>query len=126
MRVRYIVKKEDGVVVCLGEGTALDVAKELKFIDKKPDVEELINIYPFLISDVFKGVARLSDEDVWDEDVGKKVAYAKMMAKYNYAKYKVVFDLCEDTAQSLSVFVKLRDKFLRAKYNFEDEVHYSV
>lgn len=107
MKVRYIVKEAEGIVVCLGEGTALDVAKELGIINPKDfTTDELIDTIPFLISDCYKGVARLSKEDTWNEETGRKVAYAKMKRKYLSAKLKVMVQLVKDTNDTLINFMQ--------------------
>lgn len=103
MKVRYIVKKDEGVIVCLGEYASLDVAKDLGFIPKSGEVD-LIELIPYMISDTYKGVARLCEEDEWDENFGKEVAHSKMLAKYHKAKTKkiesILADL-EDTERGL-------------------------
>lgn len=123
MRVRYFIKKEDGIVVCIGENTALDVAKELQLINSKNfDTEDLIEVIPFLISDSYKGVARLSSEDVWDEEVGKKIAYAKMMTKYLKAKSKVLGDLSKETYENYLWLTELCEGFNNQISSFDKEL----
>lgn len=102
MEVRYIVKAEDGVVVCIGSDASFDLLKDL---DYKLCADTMVeDIMPFIIKDEFKGVAKLSDEDKvagvkFDEELGKKIAYAKMQAKYLKAKSKVVKKLLEDVEE---------------------------
>lgn len=90
MKMRYIVKKEDGVVICLGEDAAFDFAKDLGILNKNTDLGSIkfTELIPFMISDTFKGIARLADGDIWDEQIGKDVARDKMFTKYNHAKAK--------------------------------------
>ena len=102
MEVRYIVKAEDGVVVCIGSDASMDLLKDLNYrLTADTMVEDIL---PFIIKDEFKGVAKLSEEDKiagvkFDETLGKKIAYAKMQAKYLKAKSKVVKKLLEDVEE---------------------------
>lgn len=102
MEVRYIVKAEDGVVVCIGSDASMDLLKDLNY---KLSADTMVeDILPFIIKDEFKGVAKLSEEDKiagvkFDETLGKRIAYAKMQAKYLKAKSKVVKKLLEDVEE---------------------------
>lgn len=103
MEVRYIVKAEDGVVVCIGSDSSMDLLKDLNYrLTADTMVEDIL---PFIIKDEFKGVAKLSDEDKlagvkFDEKLGKKIAYAKMQAKYLKAKEKVIKKMLEDVEEA--------------------------
>lgn len=97
MRVKYFVDKEKGVVVCVGQDCMFDLIREVGATD------ELFS--PLLLSDLYKGIARLQDGDVWDEDYGKKLAYAKMIKKYVNAKQKKLNALIKDT-EEVSEFLK--------------------
>lgn len=102
MEVRYIVKAEDGVVVCIGSDASFDLLKDLNYrLTADTMVEDIL---PFIVKDEFKGVAKLSEEDKiagvkFDETLGKRIAYAKMQAKYLKAKSKVVKKLLEDVEE---------------------------
>ena len=103
MEVRYIVKAEDGVVVCIGRDARIDLLKDL---DYKLCADTMVeDIMPFIIKDEFKGVAKLSDEDKkagvkFDEKLGKKIAYAKMQAKYLNAKSKIINNMLEEVEEA--------------------------
>ena len=122
MRVRYIVKKDEGVVIGLGQGTALDAMKELGIFNyKEPDFDLVFSLPEYIISDEYKGVARLCDGDTWDEEFGKEIAYQKMKKKYLRAKIKAVGRAVEHLAkeyqEALSVHNKLwaeRDACMKA------------
>ena len=103
MEVRYIVKAEDGVVVCIGSDTSMDLLKDLNY-DLSEDTM-VVDILPFIIRDEFKGVAKLSDEDKlagveFDELLGKKIAFAKMQAKYLKAKSKIINNMLEEVEEA--------------------------
>lgn len=93
MQVKYIVKPEDGVVVCILSDTTYDVMVDMKLpLDFfNTDMAEM-----FEIRDEFKGVARLAVEDTWDEERGKQIAYLKAYKKYLNAKAKVVTRLADE------------------------------
>lgn len=109
MQVKYIVKKEDGVVVCIGEDVAFDVVKDLGY--NLAEVTRLKDIMPYIIRDSFKGVAKLSGGDKWNEAVGKKVAYAKMKNKYLTAKSKVVDRLLGDVMETVAGLSSILDSY---------------
>ena len=103
MEVRYIVKAEDGVVVCIGSDASMDLLKDLNYrLTADTMVEDIL---PFIIKDEFKGVAKLSEEDKiagvkFDETLGKKIAYAKMQAKYLKAKSKIINNMLEEVEEA--------------------------
>lgn len=105
MRVRYFVDKEKGVVVCVGQDCMFDLIKD---VGAK---EELFS--PLLLSDNYKGVARLQDVDVWDEDFGKKLAYAKMVKKYASAKQKKLNALIKNTEELVGFLKHLSESYVR-------------
>lgn len=105
MRVRYFVDKEKGVVVCVGQNCMFDLIRDVGATDKLSS--------PFLLSDVYKGIARLQDGDVWDEDYGKKLAYAKMIKKYVNAKQKKLNALIKDTKEVSEFLKHLSENYVR-------------
>lgn len=113
MKMRYIVKKEDGVVICLGEDAAFDFCKDLGILNKNTDLGDVkfTEVIPFLISDTFKGIARLADDDTWDEQIGKDVARAKMFTKYNNAKAKKANALLASLVNSAEYLSDLLDTY---------------
>jgi hypothetical protein len=115
MRVRYIVKKDEGVVICLGQGTALDAMKDLGIFNyKEPDFDLVFSLPECIISDEYKGVARLCDGDTWDEKFGKEIAYQKMKKKYLRAKIKAVGRAVEHFAKEYQEALRVH-KNLRAE-----------
>lgn len=106
MRLRYIVDKEHGVVVCIGECGEFDLMKDLGVLDKdcsNIDDIPLQELLAYSLSSSFKGVAKLADGDVWDEQLGKDVAREKCFAKYNSAKKHKVEKLIEKVKAVLEV-----------------------
>lgn len=106
MRLRYIVDKEHGVVVCIGECSEFDLMKDLGILDKdcsNIDDIPLQELLEYSLSSSFKGVAKLADGDVWDEQFGKDIAREKCFAKYNSAKKHKVENLIKQTKSLLEV-----------------------
>lgn len=105
MRVRYFVNEEKGVVVCVGQNCKFDLIREIGAFEEESS--------PLVLSDEYKGVARLQCGDVWDKDFGKKLAYAKMLKKYVGAKHKKLIALIKET-KKVSEFLKhLSDNYVR-------------
>ena len=114
MRLRYIVDKEHGVVVCIGECGEFDLMKDLGVLDKdcsNIDDIPLQALLAYSLSSSFKGVAKLADGDVWDEQLGKDIAREKCFAKYNSAKKHKVERLIEQAKSVLEVLNSLKESY---------------
>ena len=114
MRLRYIVDKEHGVVVCIGECGDFDLMKDLGILDKdcsNIDDIPLQELLAYFLSSSFKGVAKLADGDVWDEQLGKDIAREKCFAKYNSAKKRKVERLIEKAESVLEVLNSLKEDY---------------
>ena len=114
MRLRYIVDKEHGVVVCIGECSEFDLMKDLGILDKdcsNIDDIPLQELLAYFLSSSFKGVAKLADGDVWDEQLGKDIAREKCFAKYNSAKKRKVERLIEQAKSVLEVLNSLKEDY---------------
>ena len=114
MRLRYIVDKEHGVVVCIGECGEFDLMKDLGVLDKdcsNIDDIPLQELLAYSLSSSFKGVAKLADGDVWDEQLGKDIAREKCFAKYNSAKKHKVERLIEQSKSVLEFLNSLKEDY---------------
>ena len=114
MRLRYIVDKEHGVVVCIGECGEFDLMKDLGVLDKdcsNIDDIPLQELLAYSLSSSFKGVAKLADGDVWDEQLGKDIARKKCFATYNSAKKHKVERLIEQDKSVLEVLNSLKESY---------------
>lgn len=114
MRLRYIVDKEHGVVVCIGECGDFDLLKDLGILNKdcsNIDDIPLQELLAYFLSSSFKGVAKLADGDVWDEKLGKDIAREKCFAKYNSAKKHKVERLIEQAKSVLEVLNSLKEDY---------------
>lgn len=114
MRLRYIVDKEHGVVVCIGECGDFDLLKDLGILNKdcsNIDDIPLQELLAYFLSPSFKGVAKLADGDVWDEKLGKDIAREKCFAKYNSAKKHKVERLIEQAKSVLEVLNSLKESY---------------
>ena len=114
MRLRYIVDKEHGVVVCIGECSEFDLMKDIGVLDKdcsNIDDIPLQELLAYSLSSSFKGVAKLADGDVWDEQLGKDIAREKCFAKYNSAKKHKVERLIEQAKSVLEVLNSLKESY---------------
>lgn len=109
LQTKYIVKPEDGVVVCIISDTMFDVLMDVG-IPLELSTDTLIET--LLIKDSFKGVARLVDGDKWDEALGKEIAFGKAYHKYLNAKMRAVEKIADELYDVAEVF-----DFMHSKYN---------
>lgn len=101
---KFIIKEEDGVVVAILQDTSMDLINLLKV-----DTDDYRVIEKLLLSDSYKGVARLADGDEWDEEVGKLVAFEKAHAKYKDAilkRLKMIKRSIKESLKQMEVIVK--------------------
>jgi hypothetical protein len=80
---RYFVNEEKKVVVCKLENCAGNLMCDMceKGYPHHPDL---------FISDTFVGIAKCSDEDTFDVELGKKIAYKRAVAKLFSAKERAI------------------------------------
>lgn len=89
-QVQYFVNKEDGIVVARINDCKRDflsffldtnrMSGSLPISDKEYD--------QLLMPNSFVGVARLGDDDVWDEELGKQIAYQRAKQKRDQSFFK--------------------------------------
>lgn len=92
--MRYIVNEEKRTVVALMENCQSDL---IQYLNKKiPDADFLISGLSSYsgktlnIDDTYRGIAKCSPEDVFDEEVGKTLASRRAQEKYDRAKSRVL------------------------------------
>ena len=87
--VNYIVNEEKGIVVCIISDCECNA---IALIDSTTN--SMIPGFPmpdtFFMSDKYKGIAKCSNEDTFDIEYGKKLAYRKAYLKYATALEKKV------------------------------------
>lgn len=101
---KFIIKEEDGVVVAILQNTSMDLINLLKV-----DTDDYRVIEKLILSDQYKGVAKLADGDVWDEEVGKDIAFEKAHAKYKEAilkRLKMIKKGIKESLEQMEVIVK--------------------
>lgn len=113
--VEYIVKEEQGVVICIIYGCDCDA---LALVDKYTDLFRTPCVPDnFFISDKYKGVARCASDDTFDVEYGKKLAFKKAYLKYAKALEKKVRFMAEDykkySDKVLAGFDRARNEVLR-------------
>ena len=92
--IEYKVYKEQGVVVAIAKDCVYDAINrfDTKFVKTTSSYlhigfGSLFN-FPdlrFYMPNTVRAVARLSPEDVWDENIGKEIAFKKLCNKYEQA-----------------------------------------
>lgn len=106
--VRYFVDTEKKVVVCKLENCSNALICDMCHKGWPGDAD-------FLIKDSFIGKAKCSSEDVFDENIGKKIAYKRAIAKVFEAKRKVLKAFVTDYKRVTDELVKDTSKLI-AKY----------
>lgn len=92
--VRYIINEEKRIVVALMEKCQWDLIQYLN--QKIPNADFLISGLSSYsgktlnIGDTYRGIAKCSPEDVFDEEIGKELASKRAKEKYERAKSRVL------------------------------------
>ena len=77
--IKYVVNKENGLVICVLEKCSRIPEKRIKrYMGKRFKVP---NYDRYKIRDTYRGVARCASDDTFDEEVGKKIALKKAKEK---------------------------------------------
>ena len=89
-KVNYIVKKDEGVVVCILNDTKYYfsdyIMARLLRQNYRDIVPSLHNEY--FLKNSYSGVARCAPGDEWNEELGRKIAFNKAKIKLNTAFFK--------------------------------------
>ena len=84
----YFVNEEKRTVICKltceGDEVIDDLAKHQMYPANKGAIIEN------LIGDIYIGKAKCMPGDTWDEEIGRRIAYKKAVAKFNQAKLNKV------------------------------------
>ena len=109
MKIKYFINKEERTVVCVLENCKYDFVNFLARVDN-PLVDTTTNL-KYLMPFSFRGRARCSEEDTWDEDYGMRLAYHRAKNAHD----KCLFNKCnklmayldkkaDELADTLSLF----------------------
>ena len=98
MKVKYVVVHQARLVKCILSHTRLDVIKSLDRMDCSYPYESEDN---YLLPDQFVGIARCSENDVWNPEIGKRVAYDKARAKLDRSLFKRLQRYVDDKEKTL-------------------------
>lgn len=117
MKIKYYVNEEKGTVVSKMEGCERDAINIL--------IKDGANL-PGIVTEAtmnnsYYGKAKLSPEDEWNLEEGKRVARNKMLLKYYKRRYKILESYYEKISEILDnlnerIFYCL-DKIKKAKNN---------
>ena len=120
MAIRYIVNEKDRIVVAILNNCKRDAinAANAWTGTNTWDCYNRIDLCvrydnKYLIPDKFTGIAKCSDEDTWDEAIGKQIARDRVLNKYHKSLNKAVRKINTDITRAASDFnvrvSKLRD-----------------
>ena len=97
MKEKYIVKKDERVVVCVLYNCLYD--PQFAF-EKHAGGYILPHSYPkFSIKEKYKGVAKCAPDDEWDEAIGKRIAYERAFREYK-RDFNCAFERCVRCVES--------------------------
>lgn len=110
MPIKYEVNKEKKVVVVIATGTQYNaynyIEKRMGFLDiPSLKVVQGVTLDRYNIADRFVAVARCAEGDVWDEELGKKVALTKVQAKIRKATVNAIALFLKDIGALMSRFI---------------------
>lgn len=93
MAVKYYSIPEQGKVVAVLNNTSMDAMNKIyKICSGNGTMECCIFGDKYMMPDSFRAVAKVHADDVFDEEVGKKIAKEKLMKAY-YASYDSKIDM---------------------------------
>lgn len=111
MNVNFYVNEEKRTVVCKLSDTAEAVLDDLVQNGYMPSTPECYE--DGLLKEGFTGKAKCSDEDTFDAEKGKRIAYKRAMAKYNRSKQKVVDRILRQQLKSFTNFSNTLDRLYK-------------
>lgn len=134
MAVEYVINRDKKTVVAILKGTRFDALKSVaKCVDNNYNVSFGTDEsgYSILISDMFVGKAKCSDDDVFDESIGKYIAKKKCMEKYYRAKDNAIkqwYSRAKDRMNRVEYFIKKaeRSKTFNNQKNIAYENYYKA
>ena len=85
MKVKYVVVPQARLVKCILSRTSLEAIRSLDRMDCSYPYASEDN---YLLPDQFVGTAHCSENDVWNPEIGKRVAYDKARAKLDRSLFK--------------------------------------
>lgn len=88
--VNYIVKENEGIVVCIISGCSCNAIELTDNYTGLHDVPMFMPPDKFLLNNQYRGIAKCNVNDTFDEEYGKRLAYRKAYLKYTTALEKKV------------------------------------
>lgn len=103
--IEYIINKEKRTVVAIMKGCRHDayedIIKTLHNNNITTFATQSFWELEYFISDTYRGKAHCSEEDTWDEEIGKRIARSRMLKKYYKAKIRVFDRVKNNLTKSL-------------------------
>lgn len=101
---KFYVNEEKGVVVCVLEDASYLLSAAL--YKKSYALWHMSSEEDISLPNVFRGKAVCSPDDVWNEDVGKRLAFYRMRAKLLNAYFNKVQYIVDKVEKELDNFVE--------------------
>lgn len=116
MKIKYFVNEEKGTVFCKMENCFKDT---INILEKDGIYKR--DIRDSFMQNTYAGKAKLSPEDEWDEETGKRVARNKMLLKYYTKKRKLLDKAYQELLSQIKKLSERQqyclDKILKARNN---------
>ena len=109
--LKYIIDKEKNIVICIGEDCSRDLISDLRskssvFSNYTKHLTDILFFYcepQLMLNHKYTGVAYCSPFDVFDIEIGKKIARNKMRRKYNASKAKKINKIFDELSDVMDI-----------------------
>ena len=102
-KINYVINKEKRTIVAIMTDCEYDILDSLIKAGLYSLYDYGDKVKKAMIPNVFRGKAKCSPEDEWDEEAGKKIARERMLAKYYLHKAKKFKQILADFLEATDV-----------------------
>lgn len=126
-KIQYYVDAEKGVVIAKLNRLRrenYDMVERLTYWDCWIENTFARSIYDFIdqFPDYYVGVAKCYSGDTFDEELGKKIARARLLIKVNNTKAKVLHYAQKTMMEAIGEVSKIEEHHLNRVEHFENEL----
>ncbi len=107
----FIVKKEEGKIICIMDHTQFHAASYFINNVETRLIDAYIPKVKYLMPDRFVGIATCSADDVWDEQIGRAIAYNRALKKYSTSFFKHINIMINEVDDALDRFTGMTNNY---------------
>ena len=126
----FFVNEQTRTVVCICEGTKYMAQDFLNHYNEKHDTSGRYDLYRGItgcyMPDYFKGIARCSIHDQWDEKIGAQIAFARMKRKMDRAWVRALNVFFESEFNWLNQVADIADRACSRVANEEESLRRNI